>query len=121
MKKLKTGFISLVTLLWFSALLAFLSSSLLIIKHYTITLANLETLNKESFIELKVISKTRQMWSDFDEENYCEWIGDYEVCWVFHQEKAQVTIDYQESIKTLDIEYNSDCDCIKRITRKVDK
>ena len=115
------GFISLVALAWFSFAMTFVSGAMLIMNNYLIALENLQIVEKELAVEKLAVAHAHQLFSEVSEEDYCDFIGDYEVCWAFGNDRATITIDYQEYIKTLRLSYNWDNDCITELTAEVDK
>ena len=115
------GFVLLTVLLWFCALLLFIHNGLFVINQHLQTLENIRILEERSLIESRAVAKAKYMWKEFAEENYCEYVRDYEVCWQFKQETAIITVDYLEQKKILVLDYDFDCDCLVAIRRKVDK
>ena len=55
------GFVSLLALIWFSAVILFLNSALTTMRQYLITYENLKYLEDRSLIEWQVVGKTRQL------------------------------------------------------------
>ena len=115
------GFVSLVALVWFSTILLFLGSALATMSHYLSAYDNLKFLQGRSLVESQVVGISRRLWSDFEEENYCDFIGETEVCWDFNDLSAKVTIEAEDWQETLEIDYDNDCDCLIAVRRKVDK
>ena len=115
------GFISLLALLWFSAILLFLGNALSTMQSYLVTYDNLRFLKSRSLLESQAVGMTRRLWSDFEEEDYCDFIEESEVCWDFNDLSAKVTIETDDWSETLEIDYDNDCDCLTSVRRKVDK
>jgi hypothetical protein len=115
------GFVSLLGLIWFGAVLAFVLNSSRIMQQYLLIKENIILLQEQSQVETQAILIAKRMFSDMDEENYCDFIGEYEVCYRLFNDEATINIDYPTGQKTITINYEWDCNCLIEIRRKVDK
>ena len=115
------GFVSLLVLVWFCGILAFLGKALNIIDNQLQSLGNLKTIKARSQLEFAAIKEAKQRFLAYDEENYCDFYGEYEVCFRFLADLAVVEIDYLAELKTLYLTYDSGCACFSQSTSKVDK
>ncbi len=115
------GFISLVALAWFSFCLAFINGALVIMNNYLSALKNLQVAEKELTVEKIAVAQAHRMFSDMSEEDYCDYVGDYEVCWAFGKDRVSIIIDYQDYIKTLRLSYDWDTDSFSELRAEVDK
>jgi len=115
------GFVSMIALIWFSSIVTIILSASQIINNYLLTLENLKTIKNEAKIEIMAVAQAKRLLSDMEEYNYCDYIGNCDVCWYFYDDYTIIEIDYQDYKKTLAFSYDFACDCLLDIGVKVDK
>ena len=115
------GFVSLVALVWFISILAYLAGATTVLNNYLRALENLRKCEIEAAVERAAVGTAKRLWSDIEEHDFCDIIADYDVCWTFKEDIGLIEIDYLEYRKTLLLVYDFAGDCLLELSTKVDK